>query len=124
RAAARPRAPGQARVAGERAPEPALMLERLSIRDLALVEQAEITLGPGLNALTGETGAGKTLIVQAVELVVGGRADPDAIRAGATRATVEAEFRLAGESAARVARLLSEWGLEFDGETVVICREV
>ncbi len=100
------------------------MLERLSIRDLALVERAEIALGPGLNALTGETGAGKTLVVQAVELVVGGRADPDAIRAGAKSATVEAEFRLSGETATRVGALLAEWGLEFDGETLVIRREV
>src|SRR5207249_4444034 len=55
RQAARERAPGQARLAGERAPEPALMLERLTIQDLALVERAEIVFGPGLNALTGET---------------------------------------------------------------------
>ncbi|HET9326778.1 MAG TPA: DNA repair protein RecN [Candidatus Eisenbacteria bacterium] len=100
------------------------MLERLSIRNLALVEHAELTLGPGLNALTGETGAGKTLVVQAVELIVGGRADPDTIRAGAKSATVEAEFRLAGETAARVATLLDEWGLEFDGEALVVRREV
>jgi DNA repair protein RecN (Recombination protein N) len=100
------------------------MLERLSIKDLALVERAEIALGPGLNALTGETGAGKTLVVQAVELVVGGRADPDAIRTGAKTATVEAEFRLSGETATRVARLLEEWGLDFDGETLVVRREI
>jgi len=100
------------------------MLERLVIRDLALVERAELALGDGLNALTGETGAGKTLVVQAVELIVGGRADPDAIRAGAKNATVAAEFRLTGETAARVATLLDEWGLEFDGEVLVVRREV
>jgi len=100
------------------------MLERLSIRDLALVERAELALGPGLNALTGETGAGKTLVVQAVELIVGGRADPDTIRSGAKSATVEAEFRLSGEISARVATLIDEWGLDFDGEVLVVRREV
>ena len=100
------------------------MLERLVIRDLALVERAEIGFGPGLNALTGETGAGKTLVVQAAELVVGGRADPEVIRAGAKSTSVEAEFRLAGETATRIGLLLAEWGLEFDGETLVVRREV
>src|SRR5439155_19439298 len=118
------RAPGQARLAGERAPGPALMLERLTIQDLALVERAEIVFGAGLNALTGETGAGKTLVVQAVELVVGGRADPEAIRTGAKSAVVEAEFRLESEIASRAARLLEEWNLPFDGATLVIRREV
>jgi DNA repair protein RecN (Recombination protein N) len=100
------------------------MLERLVIRDLALVERAEIGFGPGLNALTGETGAGKSLVVQAIELVVGGRADPDAIRAGAKSAAVEAEFRLDGEIAARVGALFEEWGLDPGGETLVVRREV
>ena len=100
------------------------MLERLVIRDLALVERAEIPFGPGLNAMTGETGAGKSLVVQAVNLVVGERADPDAIRQGSSAAVVEAEFRLEGETAVRVGRLLSEWGLEFDGETLVVRREL
>jgi DNA repair protein RecN (Recombination protein N) len=100
------------------------MLERLVIRDLALVERAEIVFGAGLNAVTGETGAGKTLVVQAVNLVVGERADPDAIRTGATSAVVEAEFRIRGELANRVAGLLTEWGLDFDGESLVVRREV
>ena len=100
------------------------MLERLLIRDLALVERAEIPFGPGLNAVTGETGAGKSLVVQAMNLIVGERADTDVIRQGAAATVVEAEFRLAGEIAARVARLLGEWDLEFDGETLVVRREV
>ena len=100
------------------------MLERLVIRDLALVERAEIPFGPGLNAMTGETGAGKSLVVQAVNLIVGERAETDVIRQGAAAAVVEAEFRLEGEIAARVARVLGEWGLEFDGETLVVRREV
>lgn len=100
------------------------MLERLVIRDLALVEWAEIPFGPGLNVLTGETGAGKTLVVQAMNLVVGERADGDSVRHGAATAVVEAEFRLQGEAAGRIGRLLSEMGLDFDGETLVVRREV
>ena len=100
------------------------MLERLTVRDLAVIERAEFTLGPGLNTVTGETGAGKSLVVQAVSLLVGGRGDPDAVREGAAAAVVEGEFRLGGEMARRVAELLGEWGLEFDGETLIVRREV
>ena len=100
------------------------MLERLRIRDLALLESAEVEFRPGLNVVTGETGAGKSLLVQAVSLLVGGRADADVVRDGATAAVVEGEFRLAGEPAARAAALLSEWELEFDGETLIVRREV
>lgn len=100
------------------------MLERLTIRDLALVEHAEVTFGAGLIAVTGETGAGKSLLVGAVDLLVGGRADAGAVREGARAAIVEGEFRLGGEAAQRVAGLLEEWGLEFDGEALVVRREV
>ena len=100
------------------------MLERLIIRDLALVERAEIALSTGLNVLTGETGAGKTLVIDAMNLVVGERANAESIRQGGTVAVAEAEFRLGGESAARMSRLLSEMSLDFDGETLVVRREV
>jgi DNA repair protein RecN (Recombination protein N) len=100
------------------------MLERLTIRDLALVERAEIALGRGLTAVTGETGAGKSLTVDALALVVGGRADADIVREGANGCVVEAEFRLSGEAAKRAGALLEEWGLEFDGETLIVRREV
>ena len=100
------------------------MLERLVIRDLALVERAEIPFGQGLHAVTGETGAGKSLTVEALGLIVGGRADADIVREGAKACVLEAEFRLAGDAAKRAAALLDEWGLEFDGETLIIRREV
>ncbi|MCC6651171.1 MAG: DNA repair protein RecN [Candidatus Eisenbacteria bacterium] len=100
------------------------MLERLSIRDLALAERVEIVLGDGLHAVTGETGAGKSLVVSALGLLVGARADADIVREGARAATVEGEFRLAGDTAARVGKLLEEWGIEFDGELLIVRREV
>src|SRR5258705_484449 len=92
------------------------MLERLAIRDLAVVERADIAFGPGLNAVTGETGAGKSLLVQAVSLLVGERADSDTVRDGAESAVVEGTFRLAGDSARRVQALIAGWGLEDAGE--------
>src|SRR6266850_2097417 len=100
------------------------VLERLAIRDLALVEHAEIVLGPGLNVVTGETGAGKSLLVQAVDLLMGGRADAGAVREGAQLATVEGEFRLSGPSAKRVGEQLAAFGIEFDGETLILRREL
>jgi len=100
------------------------MLERLTIRDLALVERAEIEFGRGLHAVTGETGAGKSLTVEALALIVGGRADADSVREGARSCIVEAEFRLSGEPGRRVAALLESWNLESDGGTLIVRREV
>ena len=100
------------------------MLERLTIRDLAVIERAEIVLGDGLNAVTGETGAGKSLVVQAVSLLVGEKGDSDAVREGAPSAVVEGEFHVAGDTARRVGELVREWGFDFDGETVIVRREV
>ncbi len=100
------------------------MLTRLTIRDLALVERAEIDFGAGLHAVTGETGAGKSLFVESLALLLGGRGDADAVREGAKAAIVEGEFRLAGPAARRAGALLEEWGLDFDGESLVLRREV
>jgi DNA repair protein RecN (Recombination protein N) len=71
------------------------LLKRLRVRDLALVAEAEVALGPGLNLLTGETGSGKSLIVDALTLSLGARASTDQVRFGASRATVEAIFDVA-----------------------------
>ena len=71
------------------------MLLELSVRDVALVEGVDLTFAPGFNVLTGETGAGKSLIVDAIALALGGRAGPELVRAGAERARVLAE--LAGD---------------------------
>ncbi len=68
------------------------MLHELVVRNLGVIEHAEIVLGPGLTALTGETGAGKTLITEAISLLMGGRADPALVRTGADEAVVEGRF--------------------------------
>ncbi len=68
------------------------MLVDLSVRDLGVIESAQIELGPGMTALTGETGAGKTLVVGAMALLLGGRGDPAMVRPGAPEAVVEGRF--------------------------------
>ncbi len=85
------------------------MLTNLSVRNLAIVEAAAVTFGPGLNIITGETGAGKSVLMGALDLVLGGRADKSAIREGAADAWVEACFELADTQA--LDRLLDESGL-------------
>ncbi len=70
------------------------MLTCLRIRDLAIIEQLEIELGPGLNVLTGETGAGKSILVDALELLLGGKGKAELVRSGASQAEVEAMFDL------------------------------
>ena len=70
------------------------MLTTLRISGLAVVDQVEVDLGPGLNVLTGETGAGKSILLQALHLVLGGRMSADALREGAEEAVVEALFEL------------------------------
>ena len=85
------------------------MLQHLSVRNLAIVEEASVAFGAGLNIITGETGAGKSVLMGALDLVLGGRADKSAIREGAPEAWVEAVFDLS--SPASVDALLDATGL-------------
>jgi len=81
------------------------MLEELHVSDLGVVAEATLELAPGLNVLTGETGAGKTMITVGLALAVGARASPSMVRDGASSLSVEARFRLSEEQAGR----LGEW---------------
>src|SRR5450432_1931588 len=92
------------------------MLTHLQLRDLVLVDQAELEFGTGLTALTGETGAGKSIIVDALLLIAGGRAVADIVRQGAERAEVTASFD-ALPGAAKV--WLEAQAIEHDGDLVV-----
>ncbi len=88
------------------------MIEVLRIENLALVESVELEFGPGLNVLTGETGAGKSIILAALALLTGGRAASDTLRSGADEGFVEALFRMDGHE--DVARALAHRGLAED----------
>jgi DNA repair protein RecN (Recombination protein N) len=73
------------------------VLTELAVQDLGVIEDLRLVLGPGMTALTGETGAGKTLVVEAIELLVGGRADGVLVRKGAEEARVEGRFVVGDE---------------------------
>jgi len=98
------------------------MLIELRIRDYAVIQDLSLELGPGLNALTGETGAGKSIIVGALSLLLGERASTEAVRAGADRAVVEAVFDLAGRTELR--DRLDDLGIPLDDDLLVLRREV
>jgi DNA repair protein RecN (Recombination protein N) len=99
------------------------MLTRLSIRDVVLIEALDLRFGPGLGALTGETGAGKSILLDALGLALGARADSGLVRQGAAQAVVTASFDLPGDHP--VTALLADNGLEGDaGEPLVIRRVV
>ncbi|MCU0257842.1 MAG: AAA family ATPase, partial [Solirubrobacteraceae bacterium] len=98
------------------------MLLHLAIRDFAIVDALELELAPGFTALTGETGAGKSILIDALALALGERADADAVRTGAERAEVVAEFAVAADSP--LARWLEEQALEGDPGRLVLRRVV
>jgi DNA repair protein RecN (Recombination protein N) len=98
------------------------MLRELRVRHFAVVENATVAFGPGLNVLTGETGTGKSVLIDAIVLVRGGRAQAETIRTDADEATVEAVFEVEPGSAPAV--LLDEAGLRGDDGMVVVRREL
>jgi DNA repair protein RecN (Recombination protein N) len=98
------------------------LLQSLSIRNFAIIDRLDLEFGAGLSALTGETGAGKSIIIDALDLVLGGRADAEMVRAGADRAAVDALFDIAG--LAEVRRLIDEMGFEAEEDRLLISREV
>ncbi|MGI8422921.1 MAG: DNA repair protein RecN [Chloroflexota bacterium] len=102
------------------------MLVELSVRNFALLEEVRLVLRPGLNVLSGETGAGKSIIIDAIGTVLGGRASTEVIRAGADRAAIEARFHLLAANVDAVREVLAEVGLEpgSDGSALTLTREI
>src|ERR1051325_4454169 len=97
------------------------MLTELRIRNFAIIEQVNLPLAEGFNVLSGETGAGKSIIVGALGLLLGERASADLIRSGAERATVEGVFDATAHP--DLERLVDERGIDVEGHLIVLRRE-
>lgn len=98
------------------------MLAELRIENFALIERLELELNAGLNVLTGETGAGKSIIIDAVSLLLGGRGSQEFVRSSCTKAFVEGVFRLHPDRP--VCQRLAEWGYELEEDLLMLSREL
>lgn len=98
-------------------------LEEISIRNLGVIEETQLDLGRGLNVLTGETGAGKTMVLTALNLVLGGKSDSALIRTGAERLTTTAVFHL-GSIAPELSTALEEGDIAVEDGTLIFSRSV
>jgi DNA repair protein RecN (Recombination protein N) len=99
------------------------MLKELNIKNFAIIDQLRVEFTPGLNIFTGETGAGKSIVVDALNLALGERASADLIRTGCQEAVVEAAFGMDGNGAAAIMALLADQGIAAeDGEDLIVRR--
>ena len=100
------------------------MLSHITVKNVALIDHVELSLQPGLTVLTGETGAGKSIFVEALLLLVGQRASADVVRTGATEGVVEAQFHLSGEHRREVDDLLRAQDLPLLEDGTLLLRRV
>lgn len=97
-------------------------LNELSIRNLGVIEEAEIEFAPGLNVLTGETGAGKTMVVTALSLIAGAKSDSDLVRLSSERLIVAGNFKLPEHRTATLDSLLSEQEPDIEDNSIILTR--
>ena len=98
------------------------MLLELQVKNLALIEQAQVEFGEGLNILTGETGAGKSIIIGSVNMALGGKASKDSIRQGADSAYIELLFSVGGDAQREALKAMEIFPSE--DETLIISRKI
>ncbi|MBI4650121.1 AAA family ATPase, partial [Candidatus Desantisbacteria bacterium] len=98
------------------------MLERLYVKNFALINDMEIKFSSGFTVITGETGAGKTIIIEAINLICGERASHEFIRTGCDTAKVEAEFSINKNK--KILEILDQLSISSDDETLIIRREI
>ena len=100
------------------------MLTELHVQNFAIIDDLHLTFHPGFNVLTGETGAGKSIIIDAIELLLGGKASQDMVRAGASIARIEGFFELNPDHANQIRAWLQAHDLEDEEGVVILAREV
>ena len=100
------------------------MLVELRLENYAVIDNLEVELAPGLNLLTGETGAGKSILIDALTLLLGEKASTEVIRSGAERALVSAVFEIEGGASKMVTRIFEDNGLDSEGDSVILRREI
>ncbi|MET0806593.1 MAG: AAA family ATPase, partial [Lacisediminihabitans sp.] len=98
------------------------MIEEISIRNLGVIGDARLPLGPGFTAVTGETGAGKTMVVTALGLLLGDRSDSAMLRQGASSAIVEGHWQI--DPAGAVAERVLDAGGELEGDELILGRSI
>jgi len=100
------------------------MLSELHIENFAIISHLDLHFEPGLNIFTGETGAGKSIIIDAVETILGSRADATMVRASADRALVEASFEISNETNQPIQEILEREGLQEESKLLTLGREI
>ena len=100
------------------------MLVELRLENFAVIENVAVEFGAGLNLLTGETGAGKSMLIDALALLLGGKASPDVVRFGAERAVVAAVFEIEAEAEKAVSKILEDNGMDPDDAGLILRREI
>ncbi|HZQ20639.1 MAG TPA: DNA repair protein RecN [Terriglobales bacterium] len=100
------------------------MLRELRLENFAVIENVAVEFDAGLNLLTGETGAGKSILIDALALLLGGKGSPDVVRFGAERAVVSAVFEVEAGSEERVGSILEQNGIDTDDSGVILRREI
>jgi DNA repair protein RecN (Recombination protein N) len=100
------------------------VLLELRLENYAVIDQLAVEFGPGLNLLTGETGTGKSILIDALALLMGEKASPDVVRFGADRAVLSAVFEVEAASEKTVARILEENGIDADDANLILRREI
>jgi len=98
------------------------MLRTLTVRNFAIIDSLDLEFGPGFNVMTGETGAGKSIIMQALNLILGGRAGSEMVRSGAAKASVDAQFDVSGSPG--LAEAIAEMGFDLEEDQLLLSREI
>jgi len=100
------------------------VLVELRLENYAVVDNLAVEFACGLNLLTGETGAGKSILIDALALLLGDKASSDVIRSGADKAIISAVFEVAGSAEKRVAETLEANGIDSDEDAIILRREI